>query len=161
MIGKVGTKYGKTPKTIRQRLEENYEPEPTSGCWLWTGLRTAFGYGRLHVGHVTLGNRKTTTAHRLSYEAFIGPIPADMQVLHRCDTPPCINPAHLFLGTQQDNLRDALLKRRVYSKVSWEDVDAIRRGAIEGIPQTELARRYGLTQVAVGCIINEKTWKPE
>ena len=73
------------------------------GCWGWTGQRNGWGgYGR--IGH--------TLAHRASYQAFIGQIPAGMLVLHHCDNPPCVNPAHLWLGTSKDNAIDRDRKRR-------------------------------------------------
>ena len=77
-----------------------------NGCWEWTMSRTWKGYGQGHV------NRKTGKAHRISYEAFIGPIPKGMHVLHECDNPPCCNPDHLWLGTNSDNIRDAVAKGR-------------------------------------------------
>lgn len=154
------TRYGPIPKPTRERLEENYEPEPNSGCWIWTGgWKLPHGYGRLTVGSMSLGTRRVDLAHRISYAEFVGPIPDRLHVLHRCDNPPCINPQHLFLGTAADNITDMLMKRRVHSKVTWPQVDEIRQAAIAGESQVSIARRYGITQVSVGCIINEKTWK--
>jgi hypothetical protein len=70
---------------------------PTHGkCWLWTAGTLPAGYGRF------AGN----LAHRYSWRLHVGPIPAGMSILHKCDTPSCVNPRHLFLGTQQDNLAD-------------------------------------------------------
>lgn len=157
---RAGTVYGPIPKTIRDRLEANYEPEPNSGCWIWIGnWKLPHGYGRMVVGHMGLGTRRQDLAHRVSYKEFVGPIPSGLHVLHRCDNPPCINPQHLFLGTAADNVTDMLMKRRVHSKVTWTQVDEIRQAAIAGESQVGIARRYGITQVAVGHIINEKTWR--
>lgn len=77
-----------------------------SDCWHFCGARNAFGYGRLTV------NGRLQVAHRLSYEAFVGPIPQGMSVLHKCDNPSCINPEHLWLGTYSDNRRDCHAKGR-------------------------------------------------
>lgn len=75
-------------------------------CWLWTGTRNGAGYGI--IKHFD----KRVRAHRASYEAFVGPIPEGLFVLHSCDTPPCVNPAHLSPGTKGDNARDMASKGR-------------------------------------------------
>lgn len=77
-----------------------------SDCWHFCGTRNEFGYGRLTVGD------RLQVAHRLSYQTFVGPIPDGLSVLHRCDNPACINPDHLWLGTQSDNRRDCHTKGR-------------------------------------------------
>jgi hypothetical protein len=76
------------------------------GCWEWRGRRMPKGYGKLNRG------TKTVYAHRLAFELRNGPIPDGLYVLHKCDNPPCINPDHLFLGTQADNVRDRDTKGR-------------------------------------------------
>src|SRR5580700_10130404 len=80
-------------------------PVPESGCWLWEGYLTE-GYGRLDLGG------QKWLAHRLSYRIFCGEIPAGMLVLHKCDVPCCVNPAHLYVGTDADNTRDKVLRGR-------------------------------------------------
>lgn len=77
-----------------------------SDCWHFCGSRNQFGYGR-----ITFGGRMQVV-HRLSYETFVGPIPAGLSVLHHCDNPACINPEHLWLGTYSDNSRDCWRKGR-------------------------------------------------
>lgn len=82
----------------------------TQSCWIWTG-RARHRYGRFHV------NGEEEAAHRVAWELAGGKIPYGQCVLHRCDNPPCVNPVHLFLGTQADNLRDCASKgRNVQSK---------------------------------------------
>ena len=76
-----------------------------AGCWEWRGARSETGYGRIWMA----GKHKR--AHRVSYAAFVGPI-GDANVLHTCDNPPCVNPQHLYLGTQKDNARDAVTRGR-------------------------------------------------
>ena len=78
----------------------------TSNCWLWTGYRKHNGYGQ------SWANGKKVLAHRLSYEIHTGASPGAARVLHHCDNPPCVNPAHLYLGTMADNMRDCLLRGR-------------------------------------------------
>lgn len=91
---------------VRLRIENKIMPEPNSGCWLWDCQYNRDGYGLLRCK----GTYKV--AHRLSYEQFVGPIPNGLLVLHRCDVPSCVNPAHLFLGTYSDNTRDMIRKGR-------------------------------------------------
>lgn len=89
------------------RVAERYIPEPNTGCWLWTGGIDRKGYG--------MSSRKLygeASAHRLLWSIHRGPIPDGLNVLHRCDTPPCVNPDHLFLGTHKDNATDRDRKGR-------------------------------------------------
>lgn len=88
--------------TLRERFDSKYEPVPEAGCWLWTGKLNDKGYGRLSRGARGEGWHY---AHRVSYELHVGPA-GGLHVLHRCDVPCCVNPSHLFLGTQADNNRD-------------------------------------------------------
>jgi len=77
-----------------------------TGCWEWQRARSSTGYGAIAV------DRKTRGVHRVSYEVFIGPIPDGLCVMHRCDNPPCCNPAHLMVGTKGDNNADRAAKGR-------------------------------------------------
>jgi hypothetical protein len=89
-----------------ERFERQHVKVPISGCWIWLGHETGSNrYGTLRV------DNKQVMAHRFSYERHIGPV-GDLQVLHRCDTPLCVNPHHLFLGTNQDNVDDRQAKGR-------------------------------------------------
>ena len=91
-----------------ERFESKYIPEPNSGCWLWSGsLRGSYDYGQFSLTHT-----KPVPAHRFSYTTYRGDIPKGMLVLHTCDVPTCVNPDHLFLGTQDDNMRDKVNKGR-------------------------------------------------
>jgi hypothetical protein len=90
-----------------ERFNEGFIPEPNSGCWLWVRSisRNGNGYGFFKLG-------EERTAHRSSWIIFRGIIPAGKFVLHKCDTPSCVNPDHLFLGSQKDNILDMYKKHR-------------------------------------------------
>lgn len=123
----------------------------TAKCWLWKGTFNDYGYGIfLMPGEVSV------RAHRYSYEYFIGPIPDGMVVMHICDNPPCVNPAHLRVGTKAENNADTGIKRRHnYGTDHWNgrltnrQVAAIRRS---GEKQAVLAERYGVTQSHISRI---------
>ena len=96
-----------------------------SGCWLWTGQKSQKGYGILQTQK---SNKiKKHRAHRLSYEIFKGPIPEGMYVCHSCDTPACINPEHLWVGTVQQNNADRVEKMRGTTKLNKEQVAEIKK----------------------------------
>lgn len=96
-----------TPASIKDRLRAKTVKYGTGGCWVWTGSRTTAGYGNINIG-----DHQTRYVHRLTWELSHGPIPHGMRVLHRCDLPSCVNPAHLFLGTAKDNSVDMMSKGR-------------------------------------------------
>jgi len=93
------------------RLQRMSIVNKDTGCWEWQGYKVK-GYGRMMTGSRITNNRKSSGAHRISYETFIGAIPHEMYVCHRCDNPCCINPEHLFIGTHQDNVNDREKKCR-------------------------------------------------
>jgi hypothetical protein len=96
---------------LRSRLEASIERIPEAGCWIWLGMLNEKGYGRVR----TAGKHGPKTgAHRVVWEAYRGSIPHGLLVLHHCDVPCCVNPGHLFLGTQKDNMQDAARKGRCY-----------------------------------------------
>lgn len=87
-------------------LLERSIPEPNSGCWLWLGVTDGCGYGAPHIG------QRMYLAHRLSYELFVGPIPADLTIDHKCCVRCCINPDHLEPVTRAENSRRAMARLR-------------------------------------------------
>lgn len=89
-----------------EELFERTMPEPNTGCWIWIGARNDDGYGHVRSAGAVVG------AHRLAWETFVGEIPDGLCILHRCDCPPCVNPAHLYPDTQLENIRDRDSKGR-------------------------------------------------
>ena len=94
-------------RPLAEVFGDSYSPEPNSGCWLWIGSKWSCGYGRISR------RGEEGQAHRLSWRLFHGPIPVGLFVCHTCDTPACVNPEHLFLGTSRDNALDAKHKGRL------------------------------------------------
>lgn len=92
--------------TISERLRARCVVDIRTGCWEWAGSRCRKGYGMIRV------TGRTLRVHRVAHEEWLGPIPAGLDVLHRCDNPPCFNPGHLWTGTDLDNARDRAAKRR-------------------------------------------------
>lgn len=119
-------------------------------CWLWQAGTTR-GYGQFHLTE----ERKPVYAHRVAWVIAHGPIPENLAVLHHCDVPLCVNPSHLFLGTQQDNLTDARQKGRLRedlprtNKLTYEDRLAIFFSAGRGV---DVAREYGVTTATISQI---------
>lgn len=98
-----------TRRTLAESMWNRTRTRP-NGCLEWQGALTKGGYGI--VTFEEGGRRTSTTAHRKYYELMVGKIPDGQQVNHRCDNPICINPDHMFLGTQADNIRDMIGKGR-------------------------------------------------
>lgn len=99
-------------RAAQAAIEAKSHPEPNSGCWLWTRAVNDRGYGWFHMpGSGAYG--RSWAAHRASYLAYRGPIPAGLFVCHRCDTPACVNPNHLWLGDHDANMADRNAKGRL------------------------------------------------
>ena len=108
-------------------LEERFWPkvQKSDGCWLWiAGGDSATGYGRIRMGP---RGTPQANAHRVAWELTYGPIPDGMFVCHHCDTPRCVRPDHLFLGTNADNMADAAAKGRVAAGERWHTLRPRRR----------------------------------
>jgi len=146
-----------------------------NGCWEWEGSRGPSGYGSVRV------DGRSEYVHRHAWVLRYGPIPDTLHVLHRCDNPPCINPAHLFLGTNRDNVEDMCRKSRQAkgdrqgsrvhpetracgekngrAKLTRDQVEEIRRDYLSRkSSQREIARRHGISQPTVSEIVNFRNW---
>lgn len=100
-------------KTMLERFEEKFIPVTESGCWIWTAGTHNRGYGHFHTGRKDQRRGKCEMAHRLAYELYHGYRPKPNEcVCHKCDTPLCVNPAHLFIGSHRDNMEDMANKGR-------------------------------------------------
>lgn len=143
--------------TPAQRLD--LYTDKSGDCWMWTGSGDRYGK--------TCVSGRYVSAHILSYELNVGPVPSGQIVRHRCDTPKCVRPEHLELGTNADNSRDmtdrqrqARGERQWCAKMTAETVIELREAYSLGkanIP--ELSRQYGISTSTVGKIINNQTWK--
>lgn len=151
------------PANIKELLEFNIERVTESGCWLWTGRTNPRGYGQIAVPN-------SRYAHRVAYEAYKGSFDKNLFVCHKCDTPSCINPDHLFLGTHSDNMKDAIRKGRrshIRPPRLYGEQHALTKvteaQALEIKFSTEstrkTAKRYGLCQATVSSIRTGRTWK--
>lgn len=144
---------------IVTRFESGYVPVPESGCWIWIGNYIGNGYGSVP------GERRGVKilAHRLSYEIHKGPIPQGLLICHKCDTRLCVNPDHLYAGTDKDNARDRQSRKRnpLHGErngraiISEKDVSIIRSSLH---PHKTLAKLYGVSKWTIRDIKRKRTW---
>jgi hypothetical protein len=148
------------PSGIKDLIEARSERIPETGCWIWTGPLRGNGYG---------GFGKKDYAHRAAYRAYHGKIPDGLQVLHRCDVPLCVNPAHLFAGTQKQNVHDARIKGRLVgntligaahgaTRLTWDDVAGIRALSRAGVTKAWIARKFGISHSQASRIVANRSW---
>ena len=155
----------KQSKPIELRFWKRVSKAGTDDCWLWTGATHQYGYGRMGTGK--RGEWKATEAHRVSWEIHFGPIPDGMHVCHSCDNPPCVNPAHLFLGTNNDNRQDSVKKNRHtgngksgHPQLTAELAKQIRNDYASGDHSYRtLAKKYTVSLSAIKAVIRRHTYK--
>ena len=131
-------------------------PVDLSQCWIWNGAFHGKEYGHFKYKY------RVEKAHRMSFRLFKRE-PGALHVLHKCDNPKCVNPEHLFLGTNDDNLQDRQRKQRQARGESHSRAKINAMQAIEirnsTLPRKELAKKYGLTINGVNAIISRRSWK--
>jgi len=153
--------YRHTPKgtPFAERFDWYVIPEPNSGCHLWTGEVNSKGYGRFSDKGGK--HRVRYLAHRLAYEMARGVIPKGMRLLHKCDVPCCVNPDHMFIGTQKVNAIDMAKKGRQHlQKLSIDDARSIKlaiRNYRRGMSR-QLAERYGVSAATILDIKRGHSW---
>lgn len=146
-----------------ERFEAKYIPEPNSGCWLWTGACCGNGYGAFWTGHSSIN------AHRVSYLLYKGSIPDGLLVRHTCDVPQCVNPEHLLLGTQKQNVADKFFRNRQADVsgernpraiLSHDDVKKIRSRALGGETKRSINKSYPQVGHSTICrIVLRQIWQ--
>lgn len=165
-------------KPIGQKLREKADCSDPNACWIWKGQKSTGGYGQIEIGYVKVAPNIwkpiRRRAHRISYEFHRGPIPEGMMVCHHCDTPLCINPHHLFLGTARDNFEDMMAKgrnrydssrsshpgeRNPNAKLTEALVRQIRETRQkEGLSYSKLGARFGIEKKHAHEIATRQLW---
>lgn len=149
------------PKLID--IFKKYEIEKQrNGCWYWTRSLDGSGYGNLSV------NNKMWRAHRYFFYVAYGKHPGNNVVMHKCDTPICVNPEHLSLGTQLDNIADRHRKGRngacrgddaPWSKLSSNQIPIIKRMFEEGIPRIQIMEKFNISKTQMYRIVKGESWR--
>lgn len=147
-------------RPLAERFLDYYHPGKPDACWPWTGPIHHNGYGV-----ITDDNLRQVQAHRVAYEHARGPIPKGLNVCHTCDNRPCCNPAHLFVGSDGDNMRDRDQKGRQakgkaipQAKLTEAEVRDIRF-LYPKMSQQALANKYGVNQTIISDVVRRRTWK--
>ncbi len=138
------------------RFLDKIEIDDNTGCWEWTASSMSEGYGQFNI------NGSMLLAHRVSFEIHKGYIPEGLYVLHSCDNRLCVNPDHLWLGTQKENIADMVGKGRHIGdrKLTEEDVEVIRYlFDTKQMLQKDLAIAFGISATQTHMIVRRKNWR--
>ena len=149
--------------TIKDRFWEKVDKKGEDGCWEWLGCcHHQWGYGSLNVGG------KYMAAHRYSWELYFGKIPEGWLICHKCDNPSCVNPEHLFLGTNKDNSDDKIKKGRNASSVGENNgrsiltEDSVRQifdlYKNRNYSHMKLGKMFNVHSTTIGHILQRKLW---
>ncbi|UAW07638.1 hypothetical protein JJDCOOPL_00008 [Salmonella phage STP-SP1] len=144
-------------ESIRSRLLAGYEVD-YNGCWNWKGA-TASGYGVIVLNRKVAaehGVGRNYQTHRASYEIHHGPIPEGNVVRHKCDNKLCLNPDHLEVGTQRENIQDAIDRGRMASKLTEKDIEFIRSSTLS---QRRLGKLLGVSPTVIWHVRNGSKWR--
>ena len=138
--------------SLRARFARFVSRDP-GGCWLWTGAKDRDGYGVIADG------RRTLAAHRVSYELHNRALPPGSLVMHSCDTPACVNPAHLSVGTKRTNALDMTRKGRRATKLTRLQVLEIRARVGDGESTADVAAAFDVSVATIRSIVSRRSWR--
>lgn len=142
--------------TTKERFGRKVVRGAPDDCWEWPGTKNHRGYGVIHV----FGATRRVFAHRVAWEIECGrPIPPGLSVCHRCDNPACVNPAHLFLGTQAENMADMRRKGRHVLPPRKLTIDHVRAIRASTEPYAVVAERFGISENHVWQIRAGRYWR--
>lgn len=137
--------------TLEQRFWRKVDQSAgPDSCWPWRGVRAGHRYGQVTV------NGRHDYAHRLSYELARGPIPEGMLIQHSCDNRPCVNPAHLSVGTVATNAQDMMVKGRHRTALKREEIEQVLALRAQRVPYAVLAPRFGRTVAGLSAMVNRE-----
>ena len=148
-----------TRRPFMQRFEEKIEMIPECGCWIWTAATNIHGYG------LFIFNGKMQSTHRISWQVYRGAIPAGMFILHRCDTRLCVNPNHLRIGTQKENIQECHSKGRAGYKFGEHNGQSIllESQVLQIMSDSRehyiIAKDYNISSSLVSALKKGKRWQ--
>lgn len=154
-----------TTESLRVKLNERRIYSSHTGCWLWPGKKIGGGYGAIRV------HGRYESVHRVAMFLWCGfDLKSSSWVLHKCDTPACYNPLHLYVGTPEDNVADMYDRDRqrgpvdrgsqhFKAKLDEDAVREIRRLAHLKVPTSEIARQFNVSRYTIWEVVSIRTWK--